>query len=121
MSCPAKKGGCILCNMFPRVVYGTHSEQVVEPYGLVLASKANTWYLVGAIQGERQVFHVSNIQIVKITEEQFTRPASFDLSAYWAEYREYSAQQKEKNIIKPLPINRQRVYSHSSQKKGNLI
>ncbi|MDQ2715515.1 MAG: WYL domain-containing protein, partial [Chloroflexota bacterium] len=63
---------------------GPCSEQLVEPYGLV--AKASVWYLVGAATGTRNVYRVSRIQAVIVTEECFTRPADFDLSLYWTRY-----------------------------------
>ncbi|MEO6890061.1 MAG: WYL domain-containing protein, partial [Ktedonobacteraceae bacterium] len=63
---------------------GPCSEQLVEPYGLV--AKASIWYLVGAAAGTRNMYRVSRIQAVSVTEERFTRPAGFDLSLYWTEY-----------------------------------
>ena len=104
---------------------GTLSQQLVEPFGLV--SQANAWYLVGAVVGERQVFRVSRVQAVSMTEEQFTLPASFDLPLYWAEYRshltadrppgeEARAALKEKKGFKSLSASRQHPQTH--QKKG---
>jgi len=62
----------------------SHSiEQLVDPYGLV--ARARTWYLVGAIAGRVQVFRVSQLQAVEMTQECFERPGAFDLAAYWAE------------------------------------
>jgi len=87
-------------------------QQIVEPYGLV--SQANTWYLVGAVSGQKQVFCVTHIQSVTITAEQFARPENFDLPLYWSEYR---TQVKEKNGFKPLPTRRQSPLIH--QKKAS--
>ena len=63
---------------------GILSEQLVEPYGLVSTPLA--WYLVGAVNGEKQVFCVSHLHEVASTAETFARPTSFDLSLYWTEY-----------------------------------
>ncbi len=66
-----------------RLTYGGQSRRAVDPYGLV--SKASAWYLVGAAMGQMQVVRVSHIQAAELTEQHFTRPAEFDLAAYWAE------------------------------------
>ena len=63
---------------------GTLSEQLVDPYGLVSTPLA--WYLVGAVNGEKQVFCVSHLHEVASTTEAFARPTCFDLSLYWTEY-----------------------------------
>ncbi len=55
----------------------------IDPYGLV--SQRGAWYLVGASVGAMQVVRVTHIQAVELTEQHFTRPAGFDLAAYWAE------------------------------------
>ena len=59
-------------------------ERVVDPYGLV--AKAGVWYLVCARQGVLQVFQVAELVNVRMVEEGFTRPAGFDLAAFWAEW-----------------------------------
>lgn len=62
----------------------SHSiKQLVDPYGLV--ARARTWYLVGAVAGRVQVFRVSRLQAVEMTQECFERPGEFDLATYWAE------------------------------------
>ncbi len=50
---------------------GTLSEQLVDPYGLVSTPLA--WYLVGAVNGEKQVFCVSHLHEVASTAETFAR------------------------------------------------
>lgn len=70
-----------------RIIYSSaHShycEQLVDPYGLV--ARAQVWYLVGAASGTLQIFRVSRIQTVEMTQECFERPPAFDLAGYWAE------------------------------------
>lgn len=69
----------------------------VEPYGLV--AKAGTWYLVGAIvrplqavankqlaAGFVQVYRISRILELVVSDEHFARPADFDLAGYWADW-----------------------------------
>jgi len=62
----------------------TDHSSLIDPYGLV--AKANVWYLIGATEGKIQVYRVSRIQNVTITEEHFNRPTEFDLTMYWKEY-----------------------------------
>ena len=69
-------------------------EHLIEPYGLV--SKANIWYVVAASAGDQRVFCVSHIRAVVLSEEHFTRPATFDLSSFWTTYRAQIAQRIEK-------------------------
>lgn len=55
--------------------------RVVEPFGLV--AKGSRWYFVAAHKGEFRSYRASRIRKAEPTEEAFTRPASFDLAAYW--------------------------------------
>ncbi|MFF7856776.1 WYL domain-containing protein [Streptomyces sp. NPDC007904] len=55
----------------------------VRPLGLVL--KGGIWYLVALAEDAVRTYRVSRFQAVEETGEQFTRPAGFDLAAYWAE------------------------------------
>jgi predicted DNA-binding transcriptional regulator YafY len=59
-------------------------ERVVNPLGLV--AKASVWYLVSAVGEERRVYRVSRVQAAELIDEPFTRPAGFDLAAFWAEW-----------------------------------
>lgn len=64
--------------------YGRYSRQQVDPYGLVFHNR--TWYLVGAVEGEMHIMHVSRIRDTEMTEQHFVRPAEFDLATYWKEH-----------------------------------
>jgi predicted DNA-binding transcriptional regulator YafY len=55
----------------------------LDPYGLVL--KAGTWYLVARRDGEMRTYRVSRVESIEMLDEQFERPADFDLAAHWAE------------------------------------
>ncbi|MFF9622639.1 helix-turn-helix transcriptional regulator [Streptomyces griseosporeus] len=55
----------------------------LEPLGLVL--KAGRWYVVAA-PGPR-TYRVDQILKLASTDEEFTRPADFDLAAYWTAYQ----------------------------------
>ncbi|MGA4881738.1 WYL domain-containing protein [Streptomyces lydicamycinicus] len=82
----------------------TEVERELEPYGLVL--KAGVWYLAARTQGDYRVYRVDRFTAVAVAEhrsasgagnagtedagtenagERFTRDASFDLPAFWAE------------------------------------
>lgn len=55
----------------------------LEPLGLVL--KAGRWYVVAA-PGPR-TYRVDQILELASSDEEFTRPADFDLAAYWTAYQ----------------------------------
>ncbi|MER7486473.1 WYL domain-containing protein [Streptomyces sp. NPDC126497] len=55
----------------------------VRPLGLVL--KGGIWYLVALADDAVRTYRVSRFQEVAETGEEFTRPAGFDLAAYWTE------------------------------------
>jgi predicted DNA-binding transcriptional regulator YafY len=58
--------------------------RTLEPYGLVL--KAGAWYLVARGSERLATYRVSAILDLEATDERFTRPADFDLAAYWQSY-----------------------------------
>jgi predicted DNA-binding transcriptional regulator YafY len=64
--------------------YGEQFERVVEPYGLV--AKAGVWHLVCAGDGRVRVHRVSQVLEAQISDERFTRPAGFDLAAFWQDW-----------------------------------
>lgn len=53
----------------------------VEPLGLV--QKAGAWYLVARRDAKTQIFRLSNIRVLTVTEERFDRPEDFDLVGFW--------------------------------------
>ncbi|MFN7977532.1 MAG: WYL domain-containing protein [Vicinamibacterales bacterium] len=54
----------------------------VAPLGVVL--KASAWYLVAAgDDGRARIHRVSNIRAAELLDQTHTRPASFDLAAFW--------------------------------------
>ncbi|MFD3820934.1 helix-turn-helix transcriptional regulator [Streptomyces sp. NPDC058625] len=55
----------------------------MRPLGLVL--KGGIWYLVALAEDAVRTYRVSRFQAVEETGGEFTRPAGFDLAAYWAE------------------------------------
>jgi predicted DNA-binding transcriptional regulator YafY len=66
------------------------SERTGDPLGLV--AKGSTWYLVANVDDEPRTYRVSRISEAAILDQPGTRPADFDLAAYWersaAEFRE---------------------------------
>ncbi len=72
---------------------GRWVKRLVDPFGLV--AKTSIWYLVGAIYGGMpMVYRVSRIQSAEITGSSFTRPADFDLAAFWREWCDRFEQQQ---------------------------
>ena len=53
----------------------------VAPLGLVL--KGGNWYLAGHIDGSARTYRVARVLDCSVLDERFTRPAGFDLTAYW--------------------------------------
>ena len=60
---------------------GTVRRRTVSPYGLI--AKAGIWYLVAATDNDVQVYRVSRIESVELTQTQFVRPQDFDLAEFW--------------------------------------
>ena len=60
---------------------GTVSERTISPFGLV--AKAAVWYLVADTTSGMRVYRVSRLDKAALTDKTFSRPASFDLLAYW--------------------------------------
>lgn len=52
-----------------------------DPLGLV--AQGSVWYLVAVTDGETRTYRVSRLEGLEPTPETFTRPADFDLAAYW--------------------------------------
>ena len=58
----------------------------VDPLGLV--ARGSTWYLVAGVAGEKRTYRVSRIEGLELTDDLYTRPADFDLAAYWERSKE---------------------------------
>ncbi|HEY8326098.1 MAG TPA: YafY family protein [Ktedonobacterales bacterium] len=56
-------------------------ERVVEPLGLV--AKGRIWYVVARVDGEMRTYRASRIHSASLLDAPVTRPAGFDLAAYW--------------------------------------
>jgi predicted DNA-binding transcriptional regulator YafY len=58
-------------------------ERVLEPLGLVL--KGGIWYTVAAVEGAIRTYRLSRVVAARALDEQFERPAGFDLVSHWTE------------------------------------
>ncbi|WP_164017365.1 helix-turn-helix transcriptional regulator [Pyxidicoccus trucidator] len=63
---------------------GQRGKRVVDPYALVI--KADRWYLVAGNGEEPRVYRGSRVEGVRLLSETFTRPARFDLPAFWRQW-----------------------------------
>lgn len=61
---------------------GAVVERITEPLGLV--AKGKVWYVVARAEGELRTYRVGRIRSASLLDEPVSRPADFDLSAYWA-------------------------------------
>ena len=75
--------GRVLQVRYRRWARPTDVERRLEPYGLVL--KAGRWYVVAG-PGPR-TFRVDQILELATSDEEFSRPDDFDLTAYWTAYQ----------------------------------
>lgn len=63
-------------------------DRVLEPLGLVL--KAGAWYLVAAVPGDARpprTYRLSRVHAAAVLDEEFERPAGFDLETHWTAYQ----------------------------------
>ncbi|MGH9194268.1 MAG: helix-turn-helix transcriptional regulator [Acidimicrobiia bacterium] len=72
---------------------GEEASRILEPLALVL--KGVIWYLVGGVK-RPATYRVSRFRSVELLEDSFSRPAKFDLSAYWAKWSEEFEQTRPK-------------------------
>jgi predicted DNA-binding transcriptional regulator YafY len=73
----------VLRVLYRRWAEPTDVERRLEPYGLVL--KAGRWYVVAG-PGPR-TYRVDQILELTFSGEEFVRPESFDLAAFWTAYQ----------------------------------
>lgn len=69
--------------MLYQAAEGKSVERIVDPLGLV--AKGSVWYLVAAVEGKIRTYRASRIVSVLMKNEKCTRPATFDLAAYWSQ------------------------------------
>ncbi|GAA2074128.1 YafY family protein [Actinomadura alba] len=60
--------------------------RILDPLGVVL--KAGSWYLVARCDEEIRTYRVSRVLEVEVLDDPFTRPAGFDLTAFWESWSE---------------------------------
>lgn len=60
--------------------------RLVDPLGLV--ARGSTWYLIAGVDDEKRTYRVSRIEGLEPTDTSSTRPADFDLAAYWERSKE---------------------------------
>src|SRR5436190_9062749 len=76
--------GALLRDTLIRIRYRSwraEKHRRVAPLGLIL--KAGSWYLAGSVDGSVRTYRVARILDCSVLEENFARPADFDLAAYW--------------------------------------
>jgi predicted DNA-binding transcriptional regulator YafY len=70
--------------------FGEAGERTTDPLGLV--AKGSVWDLVANVDGGTRTYRVSRIREATVLDQPSSRPAEFDLAAYWeqsaAEFRE---------------------------------
>jgi predicted DNA-binding transcriptional regulator YafY len=62
---------------------GSCNQRVVGPLGLV--AKGHLWYLVALRDDEVRTYRVSRIDGLELLDTRVTRPARFDLAAWWSD------------------------------------
>ncbi|MEU8844993.1 YafY family protein [Streptomyces sp. NPDC048564] len=95
----------------------TDVERRLEPYGLVL--KAGRWYVVAG-PGPR-TFRVDQILQLTPAHEEFTRPADFDLAAYWRAYQRdfHDRLHRREAVVRLAPgVTLGRAAGHRTEKDG---
>jgi predicted DNA-binding transcriptional regulator YafY len=81
-------------------------DRTLDPLGLVL--KAGFWYVAATSSRapEPRTYRVSNILDLRETGEAFTRPAGFDLAAYWqASTQRFEAElYRDRAVVQVTPV-----------------
>lgn len=94
---------------YRRWVEPTDVDRILDPYGVVL--KSGKWYAVAACDGRINTYRVNQILELQATEEEFERPASFDLGEFWrarvTEFRTSLVQGEA--VIRLSPYGRERL------------
>ena len=95
--------------LYRRWTEPTEVERTLAPYGIVL--KTGKWYTVAESAGRTNTYRVNQILELTALDEQFERPATFDLSTYWsqqvAEFRTRLIQGEA--LIRLSPTGRRRL------------
>ena len=73
-----------------RLSEGGLVDRRIAPLGLV--AKGQSWYVVGAIEGDIRSYRISRVEGVDFLAERVSRPAGFDLVAFWEESKQRLAE-----------------------------
>jgi predicted DNA-binding transcriptional regulator YafY len=88
------------------------ADRVLDPLGLVL--KAGTWYLVARAGDAREprTYRVSRVLAAAVRDEEFDRPAGFDLESFWADYQRGYAERvySETALVRLSPAGRELLF-----------
>lgn len=86
----------------------------VEPVGIIL--KGGAWYLAGRVDNSTRTYRVARILDIEVLDEQFERPANFDLAAYWKETTERLESELHPNMatVRLSPTGLQMLEAFSS-------
>lgn len=95
----------------------TEVRRELEPYGLVL--KAGVWYLAARAEGDFRVYRIDRFTAVDVLDDgpgAFTRDASFDLPAFWAERAaEFARSILRTEVVLRLSAHGVRVLPHVTE------
>lgn len=84
-------------------VLNATSKRTVDPLGLV--ARGSTWYLIAIRGGELRTYRVSRMRQAETLDRPASRPADFDIAAYWersaTEFREKLPQYRAVFLAKP--------------------
>ena len=102
---------CALQLRFRSFITGEIDLQV-EPLGLV--SKAGVWYLVYQFQDQVRALRVERIIQADLLSETFTRPAGFDLAAFWTNWCQGIEQENRRYsvVLRVSPEIQPRLLQH---------
>jgi predicted DNA-binding transcriptional regulator YafY len=88
--------------LYDAVLHET-GERTVDPLGLV--ARGSTWYLIAIRDGELRTYRVSRMRQAETLDQPASRPADFDIAAYWersaTEFREKLPQYHGVFLAKP--------------------
>ena len=86
-------------------VLNATSKRTVDPLGLV--ARGSTWYLIAIRGGELRTYRVSRMRQAETLDRPASRPADFDIAAYWersaTEFREKLPQYRGSRLEEETP------------------
>lgn len=87
------------------------AERRVDPLGLIV--KRREWYLLAATENGRRSFRLDRMSAVRVLDEQFTPPESFDLDAAWSQvttaYRQQADRVTTRAVVGSSTVSRLRA------------